>query len=490
MKLDEIAIKGNLDREAFAAAEGPLRTELLDLQQRLFAADFGLIVVIEGDDRMGVNELLGRINQWLDPRSLAVNVYDRPGDQARDRPFFWRYWRDLPERGRIGIYMDAWATRCAAARLRGEIGPRHLDRRLADARDFEAQLVDEGYVLVKFWLHLDKKESRRKLEAARKEAEAYWRLEDEDRQILENYGKAMRVAERVLDQTTAAEPWLVLDSSDAQFRDLFVGRTIRDRLRTALERGAPVASPRPDARPVGRGLLRDLDLSASLDGDDYDDRKDRARRRLARRVEQMRRKGRSLVLAFEGPDAAGKGGSIRRVAGALDARDYRVHGIAKPSDEEAARHYLWRFWRRLPGTGKVAIFDRSWYGRLLVERVEGFATEAAWRRAYDEIPSFERQLVEHGSILLKFWLQIDQDEQLRRFEAREETPWKRHKIGDEDYRNRRRWDDYQIAAEEMFAATDRREAPWFVLPANDKRLARILVLETIERELAARLRRR
>ena len=190
---------------------------------------------------------------------------------------------------------------------------------------------------------------------------------------------------------------------------------------------------------------------------------------------------------FEGPDAAGKGGAIRRVNEALDARNYQVHGIAAPTDEEKAQHYLWRFWRCLSRAGVITIFDRSWYGRVLVERVEGLATEDEWRRSYAEINEFEDQLIDHGIVLVKYWVHITKDEQFARFKLREKTPYKRWKLTDEDWRNRDRWDEYEQAVNDMVQYTSTSAAPWTLVEGNDKRFARVKVVKTFCDRLTAAL---
>ena len=201
----------------------------------------------------------------------------------------------------------------------------------------------------------------------------------------------------------------------------------------------------------------------------------------------MARQRRSATLVFEGWDAAGKGGAVRRVVQAMDAREYRIIPVSAPTDEEKAHHYLWRFWRHLPRLGGTTVYDRSWYGRVLVERVEGFASRAEWMRAYQEINDFEEQLVDFGIVLIKFWLHISNEEQLRRFREREEMPWKRHKITPEDYRNREKWAEYELAANDMIGRTSTEYAPWTLVEGNDKRFARVKVLETVVERLAADL---
>jgi polyphosphate kinase 2 (PPK2 family) len=193
------------------------------------------------------------------------------------------------------------------------------------------------------------------------------------------------------------------------------------------------------------------------------------------------------VWVFEGWDAAGKGGAIRRLTSAIDARDYRVIPVSKPTDEEKSQHYLWRFWRHVPRAGRVTIYDRSWYGRVLVERLEGFCRVDEWRRAYGELNDFEMQLAAHGIIVLKFWLQMSKEEQLRRFRHREETDYKRHKINAEDWRNRRKWREYEIAVGDMLALTQHASAPWHLVAADNKRHARLEILKISCQQIAAAL---
>ena len=235
--------------------------------------------------------------------------------------------------------------------------------------------------------------------------------------------------------------------------------------------------------PPAPNVLTQLDMEKRVPKQEYQALLARYQGRLYRLTQQARRKGVSTVLVFEGADAAGKGGVIQRLTAALDACTYQIIQVTAPTDEEHAQHYLWRFWRHLPRAGRVAIFDRSWYGRVLVERVEGFADEAAWQRAYGEINDFEEQLIDHGMVVAKYWIHIDRDEQLRRFKSRQATPHKRWKITDEDWRNREKWDEYEAAVDDMVARTHTPAAPWTLVEGNDKRFARLKVIETLCQQL-------
>jgi polyphosphate kinase 2 (PPK2 family) len=277
-------------------------------------------------------------------------------------------------------------------------------------------------------------------------------------------------------------PWHLVDGTDRQHRALEVGRTLLAGIKGQVAQGVPQGKPAADrdaSRRIAKVKLASRPAGARVAEEDYDLELEALQGRLARLSRRGRFTRHSLVLAFEGMDAAGKGGAIRRITAALDARQYRIVPISAPSPEELARPYLWRFWFHLPPRGNYTIFDRSWYGRVLVERVRGFAAPADWQRAYDEINEFERQLTEHRVIVAKFWLSVGKEEQLARFDERDRNPLKRFKVDPEDWINRKSWNAYQAAAREMIARTDTDHAPWTVLPADDKRYARLAVLRAL-----------
>ena len=233
----------------------------------------------------------------------------------------------------------------------------------------------------------------------------------------------------------------------------------------------------PNGLKKGRHL-DELEHKA-LEEDEYKPKLKEQQLKLLTLTRELSDARRSLIVVFEGPDAAGKGGAIKRIVERLDPRLLRVHSVVKPTAEENQRHYLWRFWNKLPPYGQAIIFDRSWYGRVLVERVEGFASDKEWKRAYDEINEFERLLADDGAIFIKFYLHISKDEQLLRFKRREADPYKHWKINDEDWRNRRKWDEHNAAAEDMFERTSTDDAPWTVVAANYKWYARIKAVKTV-----------
>jgi polyphosphate kinase 2 (PPK2 family) len=318
------------------------------------------------------------------------------------------------------------------------------------------------------------------------------------------FDKFVAAADRAIRHTsTDHAPWQIVEGEDERYRSVAVGTALRDAIRRALERvpGHPRSSPRKSAR-AGKGLgpaldrierdfnvLDTLDMTQQLDPKRFDEALERQQGRLNLLQRKALANGISTILVFEGWDAAGKGGAIRRITGALDARDYQVIPISAPTDEEKARHYLWRFWRHLSRAGRITIFDRSWYGRVLVERVEGFATEDEYRRGYGEINYFEEQLNSDGILLVKFWIHITKDEQLRRFRERRRTEFKRWKITPEDWRNRGRWGDYTLAVNEMVARTSTQVAPWTLVEGNDKNFTRIKVLKTLADRMEKRLKK-
>ncbi|MGI9286560.1 MAG: polyphosphate:AMP phosphotransferase [Pseudomonadales bacterium] len=480
-------VGSSVSKEEFKAAEPELRLELINAQYDLQSADFPVVLLLMGDDPLGVNRLFDFLHEWMDARFIGTHVFRPPTDEERQRPRFWRYWRVLPPKGRIGLYLGAWALGSVAERIRKDITKSEFARRIEHVRRFEEELVDGGALVIKLWVHLPRKAWRKRLKKKARGAYAS-QLDEGDWKIYERYDNVMPIAEQFIRETsTASAAWTVIESTNRRFCHLTAVRTLLSALQWRLsgERHTP-SLPAPTVI-TGKGALSAVDLSSRLEPDEYERLLEKRQLQLAELVQRAHRQGVSTVLAFEGWDAAGKGGVIRRITNALFAQYYRVVPVAAPTDEENARHYLWRFWRKLELPGRILIFDRSWYGRVLVERVESFAEPAEWQRAYAEINDFEEQLVEHRMVVLKFWLHIDADEQLRRFQSREQTGYKKYKITDEDYRNREKWDDYVVAVNDMVARTSTSLAPWHLVPANDKPFARIRVLEILCEALKKRL---
>ena len=479
-----------VDKATWAEEMPPLREALLAAQYELLAKrKFQVLVVIGGVDGAGKGETVNLLNEWLDPRHIHTRAFPQPSEEEVERPPMWRFWRELPKRGFIGIHFGSWYTRPIVARANGDLGRGEFEAALENIVRLERMLADEGTLLLKVWFHLAKPAQKKRLQKLEADPDTRWRVTALDWKNYKRYEKFRKTSDRALRVTaTPSAPWLVVDGSDARHRSLTVGRALLAAMRARLDTPEPVPAQVESAQPEPASdvaeiespdVLQQLDLTRRLDDETYDRELERWQGCLNLLIRERKFRNRSLVLVFEGADAAGKGGAIRRVSAALDARQMELHAIAAPTDEEKAQPYLWRFWRRLPRQGRVAVFDRSWYGRVLVERVEGYCTEADWQRAYSEINEFERQLVDNGAIVVKFWLQVSPEEQLRRFEEREATPWKKFKLTADDWRNRDRWHDYHRAVCDMVEQTSTGDAPWTLVAANDKSWARIEILRTI-----------
>jgi len=484
-----------VSKEDFKAEIPELRTRLLAAQRRARAAGLPVVVVVAGVDGAGKGEVVNRLNAWLDTRGVQVHAFWDATDEECQRPCWWRFWRRLPKRGGIAVLFGAWYGEAMRERLDGKTDDAALDAELARIGNFERMLTEDGALFIKFWFHLPAEEQSRRLKTLAKDPKSRWRMAPDTPVEIGEYPEFLRVAERVIRETDSGQsPWYFIESTDRRYRDLTVGRTLLAAIEERLERdGAEIdhsyshAPHLPEAESAQVTVLDHVDLARALEKQEYKHRLEHYQDRLRELTWRAYREKRSCVLVFEGWDAGGKGGTIRRLMSAIDARLYRVLPVAAPTDEERAHHYLWRFWRQIPRDGRVTVFDRSWYGRVLVERVEGFASDAEWRRAYQEINEFEQQLVDHGTVLAKFWLHISPEEQLARFKAREETAYKRHKITAEDWRNREKWDTYKAAVNEMVVRTSTEFSEWTLVPANDKRYARVDVIRTVCERLAAAL---
>jgi polyphosphate:AMP phosphotransferase len=474
-------LQQKISKDDFKRRVPTLRTELVSLQQELRRVPFPVVVVFAGVDGAGKSETVNLLNEWMDPRWLVTRAFDRPTDEERERPEYWRFWRELPPAGRVGLFLSTWYSMPVLDRVYRRTSRVEFEQDLARIADFERTLADDGAVILKFWMHLDKNEQRKRLTALEDDPLTRWRVTKTSWKHWKMYGRFIAAAENTIRATSTGQaPWTIVDGSDERFRSLTVAETLRNVIRQRLAEIASRASPRP-ARPAerpGSTILSRVRFK-SLEKDTFEKRLRQRQSDLHLLQRRAAERGVSTILVFEGWDAAGKGGAIRRLTAALDARHYQVIPIAAPTDEERAHHYLWRFWRHLPRAGRVTVFDRSWYGRVLVERVEGFASPPEWMRAYAEINQFEDQLLDHGVVLVKFWLHISRAEQLRRFNERERSPFKSWKITDEDWRNRKKWDGYEQAVNEMVERTSTRRAPWTLVEANDKYYARIKVLETV-----------
>jgi polyphosphate:AMP phosphotransferase len=482
-----------LPKKDYEARVPTLRGALVQMQVALQQAPFPVLLVVAGDEASGKGDVVNLLNAWLDPRGVETFAFHQPTDEERERPPMWRYWRCLPPRGRMAIYAGGWHAEALRTDPRTPREIAHFTATLNRLAHFEGLLADGGALIVKVWLRLSKDAQHARLLALESDPDTAWRVTADDWQHHRDYEHHARLSEQMRRATHhPGAPWHVIDATDPRARNLAVGECVLAGFRQHLAARSKIGPATKPARtialrPAGRRRLLALRLDQPLSEAAYGEKRDKWLGRLHRAVRTAAARGRSIVWVFEGWDAAGKGGAIRRLTSALDARDFRVIPIAKPTDEEKVHHYLWRFWRHAPRAGRVTIYDRSWYGRVLVERIEGFCRDAEWRRAYAELNDFEAQLTAHGIIVLKFWLHLSKAEQLRRFRHREETDYKQHKINPEDWRNRRKWAAYETAVGDMLALTDRPTAPWHLVPADNKRFARLEILKTSCKQIAAAL---
>ena len=481
-----------LGKTEFKREEPKLRQRLLGLQYKLLeAGKFPVVILVNGVDGAGKGETVNLLNEWMDPRHIYTRAFGEMNDVERTRPEMWRFWQALPPKGRIGILFGSWYTDPILQRVMGHEKRAEFARRLERIRHFERMLVSEGALLLKLWFHLSKKAQRKRLKELSAHKKTAWRVGPEDWRHFKHYDEFVDVSEDALRETSTGEaPWEIIEGSDHEYRSLTAGRLLEQNLAKRLKGTRPVvapAAPAPAPPIDGRTLLSSFDYARTLSRGGYAKRLVKLQARLNGLTRSKKMGDRSLVMVFEGMDAAGKGSTIRRLTQAMDARFYRVIPVAAPTDEERAQPYLWRFWRHIPGHGRAVIFDRSWYGRVLVERVEGFCSEADWTRAYHEINDFEEQLTDAGAIVAKFWLAISAAEQLRRFKLREKTAYKRFKITDEDWRNRKKWPAYERAVGDMIERTSTEPGPWKVVASDDKLFSRIEVLEGLCERLESAL---
>jgi AMP-polyphosphate phosphotransferase len=509
-ELDDLDLKAELEKPAYKKRMPRLRDDLRNAQLAIRAARIPVVVVFEGWDASGKGDSIGSLTYPMDPRGFKVYTTQEPNEEERYRPFLWRFSTRLPARGDFAFFDRSWYRRLLEERVDGAVRSRDVKAVAAEIRDFERGLIDEGTVLVKFWLHISKKEQARRFMNIESDRYERWRVTQADWKRHRNYKKYQRAADQMLDLTSMpGARWNTIEATDPRHRRVRVFEVLLDLLRKELQkrerRGArdgEVASPAEagpgdlpevDARSEAiritarTPILDRVDLSRRLTRPVYEKRLDALQARLRDLGLECHRQRLPVVIVYEGWDASGKGGNIKRLTQELDPRGYEVISIAAPDETEKAHHYLWRFWRQLPKAGHIGIFDRSWYGRVLVERVEGFASEAAWRRAYGEINEFERHLAEFGAVVVKFWIHLSPEEQLRRLREREKTPYKRHKITAEDWRNRAKWNLYKEAVAEMLERTSTKHARWTIVEGEDKLWARVKALATVVSALERRL---
>ena len=484
--LEKIDLSKKVDKKTYRRVMDEAEEKLGLLQRECKDAGIPVILVFEGMGAAGKGVQINRLIQALDPRGFDVYACDRPTEDEQMRPFLWRYWTKTPAKGRIAVFDRSWYRSVQVDRFDGLTREDKLGDAYQDILSFEKQLCDDGTVIMKFFLYIDKDEQKKRFKKLEGSKETSWRVTEEDWNRNKDFDRYLKMNEEMLEKSdTDYAPWVIIEAVDKDYAALKIVSTVMDRLEYELEHRRPEdgkQAQRQESKTRERfknGVLSGIDLSKSLTEEEYKTRLKKLQKRLAELHSELYRLRIPVVIGFEGWDAGGKGGAIKRLTSNLDPRGYRVNPTAAPNDIEKVHHYLWRFWNSVPKAGHIAIFDRTWYGRVMVERIEGFCSEAEWRRAYQEINEMESHMANAGAVVLKFWLHIDKDEQERRFKERQANPAKQWKITDEDWRNREKWDQYEEAVNEMLIRTSTTYAPWIVVEGNDKRYARVKVLQTV-----------
>lgn len=472
--LDQINMKKKADWQDYDARMAHLRIRMGELQRQCKELGIPIVILFEGFEAAGKGTMINRMIQPLDPRGFKVYTMEKEYEEDTRHPYLWRYHIKMPARGRIHIFDRSWYQGLENGALTVE-----------EIRLYEKQFTDDGVVLIKFFMGITKKEQKKRLESLEKDKSTKWRVTKGDWKKNKDFDFYLEQYDRMLAQTdTSNAPWTIVEAMDKKYAICKIMATVVGRLEETVSRAKKGTAPaeyvgQPLTDDLRNGVLHEIDLSLDLTPEEYKERKKDLQKRLGILHNKMYLQRVPVILAFEGWDAGGKGGAIKRITQSIDPRGYEVVPIASPNDIEKAHHYLWRFWEKFPKDGHMAIFDRTWYGRVLVERIEGFATEQEWRRAYAEINNMEANLVNAGAVVLKFWMHIDRDEQANRFKQRQDTPEKQWKITDEDWRNREKWDEYEKAVDEMVVRTSTKDAPWFIIEANSKLYARIKVMEIV-----------
>ncbi len=481
--INNLDLSASISKEEYKEKKDALAASLCEKQRLLWEKGVPTLILIDGFDGAGKGEVINELILPLTPKSFRVHSKITGTETETMHPYMWRYWQQVPEKGNIDIFEQGWYERVWRDRFNGITKKKDLERAFKDINSFEKMLVDDGVIVLKFMLVISKKEQKKRLKKLRENKEAKWRVTKEDLLHNEHYDEYAFLCDEMLVATdTESAPWTLVEAEDDRYAVIKVMSAV-DKAFSERLASSDTSAPR-DGKFLPEGeyklsALSNVDLTRSLSKEEYKLRLKAVQKELKQLHSVLYAKRIPVVLGFEGWDAAGKGGAIHRLTEALDPRGYRVNPTSSPNDIEKAHHYLWRFWTKMPKDGHIAIFDRTWYGRVMVERIEGFCSTDEWERAYREINEMERQLADHGAIVLKFWLQIDKDEQKRRFDARANTPGKEWKITDEDWRNREKWPQYEQAVDEMLMKTSTSYAPWIIVEGNNKYYARIKVLETV-----------
>lgn len=507
--LEKVDLSKKLSKEEYKEKMSHLETRIGQLQRECKALKIPIMIVFEGFGAAGKGLQIGRLIQSMDPRGFHVFPIKNETEEERMHPFLWRFWTKTPEKGRIAIYDGSWYRRVLIDRFEKRTKEKELPEAFHSINSFEKQLTDDGTVIIKLFLDISRKEQKKRFEKLQKNKETAWRVTQGDLERNAKYNEYAAMMEDMLFKTdTDYAPWAIIEATDRRFATVKIYTTVIKAMADQIEKqerqkkkvtadqetedhmnvSEVAREADKELRELQVSILSKADLSLKYSREEYEEKLDKLQKKIEKLHGELYRRRIPVVLGFEGWDAGGKGGAIKRLTAKMDARGYAVNPTASPNDIEKAHHYLWRFWRAMPKAGHVAIFDRTWYGRVMVERIEGFCTKEEWQRAYKEINDMEKDLYDAGAVVIKFWMHIDKDEQERRFRERQENPEKQWKITDEDWRNREKWDQYEDAVNEMLLRTSTDYAPWVVVEGNDKYYARVKVLKTVVDAIEERLK--
>ena len=490
--LEKIDLSKTMDKKEYKKRMEVLEPKLARLQRELKSCNVPVMIVFEGFGGAGKGTQINHLIEPMDPRGFTVYSTQAETQEEQYHPFLWRFWNKTPQKGRIAIFDRSWYGKLLVERYEKKTHKKDIPGVLEDIENFEKQLTDDGTLLIKFFLAISEKEQGKRFDKLLSKEETSWRVSKADKDRNKHYEEYARMADEMLTRTdTEYAPWTIIEAHDERYAAVKILTTVVEAFEERYEK-EQITQPRQIDGKFGQNdlkesVLKKVDLSKKLDRETYEKKLEELQKKLTLLHSEIYAKRIPVVLAFEGWDAGGKGGAIKRLTRALDPRGYTVNPTSSPNDIERAHHYLWRFWTKMPKDGHIAIFDRTWYGRVMVERIEGFCTTQEWQRAFKEMNQMEQQLVNHGAIVIKFWMHIDKEEQERRFKERQETPDKQWKITDEDWRNREKWELYEQAVDEMMVRTSTVNAPWVIVEGNDKLYARIKVLETVVDALEKRL---
>ena len=470
-----------VDEKAIEKSLPGIKEHLGELQRACRDNAIPVVILIEGWNASGITAVSGEIVQSVDPRGYNLYSIGTPTDEEKAHNLIWRFFIKTPAKGRIAIFARSWYSRTLAEQMSGLNWNEKLKESTSAIRNFERQLVDDGALVLKFFLHINKEEQRRRMIERERDTLTGWMITRGDWDFHHHYDLYLPVIEQIIEETdTPYAPWTIVEATNP----VYAGFKLLSRITKVLEKRVSgkdligKSNPLVPIKTKKRLNLENIDLTKTVSKVDYPGQLSEFQGQVREAQYLLYKRKVPLIIVYEGWDAAGKGGNILRLTASMNPRGYEVVPVSRPNDYEVSHHYLWRFYSHFPKSGHITIFDRSWYGRVLVERVEGYCSETEWKRAYNEINEMEQNFVSEGGGILKFWLEIDKDEQLARFRQRETDSRKQWKITDEDWRNREKWGEYREAVNDMLAKTDSPFAPWTIVESNDKFYARLKTLET------------